>query len=430
MKFGRLLTGLLWRLRRVPALFGRFRVWAVLILFVVLLGALSPFVGALSGLLNTVLRLVAPVLESRVGRTVLGVGALFLVGLWLYRRFRVKGRALLGAYALDQYLAGMMHLSAGRCRRAARHFERVLRTNRLVDLERTVEVYPEIAADARIRLALCHREQGDIERAMEHLELVKVKDLAPAMRRDHAEAKALVYSLSRELMDETVDREIDRALEGDPDNRRLWRLKRERAEGVGDLPAAIAAQRALLRAAPAHRKSAERSRLALLHARNALRLRRLEQDEEALAEVARARSLDPGLPLASLVAGDIAADRGDARLAVREYGQAPSRAGLDRIRALLAAGRIEGGGTASCVAESFPRAGVFLALAEHYLRKGKPRRARNCLAKLAELGAFDRHAAHLLAEVLRREGDAAGAERMEWRAMRGFLGGDGEGAAP
>jgi tetratricopeptide (TPR) repeat protein len=316
----------------------------------------------------------------------------------------------------------MLHLSAGRYRRAAALFRRVVRTGRLTDLSKTVEVFPEILADARIKLALCHRELGDVDRAMEQLELLQVKNLPPAVRRDLSEAKAFVYSLSRELMDETIDREIDRALEADPGNRRLLRLRRERAERMGDFETAIVAQKAVLRHAPASVQGEERKRLAVLHVRNALRLRRGDRDDEALTEAGRARVIDPDLPLPGLVAGDILADRGDARGAVREWARVPSLAGFERVRRLLLSGGLSGSEDLAFLVAELPRAGVLLLLAEHWLGKGKLRKAQNCLRKIEDLGAGDRHSARLLAEIRRREGDEEGARRLLWCALRGFLG--------
>ncbi len=412
-------------MKNVPASMRRIKVWILIGVFLLLFLVLGPWVELLLDMIKGIWTVfLAPLLESPVGRF-LFVNALVLLTLWVvYRRFRMRGRRLLGSWALDRFLSGLLHLSSGRYRRAAHAFEGVLRVGRWVDLKEATPVYRDILADARIKLALCYRERGDVERAMKSLELLKVRDLSPARRRDHAEAKAFVYALSDELMEETVDREIANALEKDSTNRRLLRLRRDRCERLGDLPSAIEAQRRLLKISGKSDRSAERTRLAGLHARSALRMEQAGRIEEAVAEISRSRSLDPTLVVPNLVAGDIALRKGDQRAAVLEWSRTPALPGLQRIRELLMKGGLRDHGDLEFLAEQFPRAGLLLVLAEQSLKTGELRKARNCIAKHDEVSAPNRHSAHLMAAVLRAEGDQAAAERLEWTALKGFLGAD------
>jgi len=419
-----LLPGLLFRLRNLPGLFKRFKGWFLLLLFILILGVLAPWVGLIGNLVSGFFDLLKPVLENKVGRFVLFNLVLIVVLLVVYRRFKDRGRKLVGAWALDRFLQGMLHLSAGRYRLAARAFEKVVRMGRWVDLSLAVDSYAEIRPDARIKLALCYREMGEVEKAMKSLELLKVRDLPPSMKRDHAEAKAFVYSLSPELMDETIDREVETALEKDGANRRLLRLRRDRAERTGRLPVAIESQRRIVKASPAKEKPEERKRLAALHARLAARLHRAGRPEEALAEISRSRSSDPGLMLPNLLAGDIERERGNVKGAVAEWAKTPSLPALERVRGLLDSGELEAEGDLGRLVESFPRSGMLLVLAEHYLERGKLRKAKNCVRKFEELGLENRHSARLLARILRAEGDEQGARRLEWLALKGFLGAD------
>ncbi len=424
MKPGRIVSGLVDRVRHAPGIFRRFKFWIVAFLFILLLGVLGPWVGLLTKILSGLGRVLEPLLTSPVGRF-LTVNVLVILLLWyLYRKFRARGRRLLGAWALDRFLAGLMGLASGRFRQGVRSFSAVIRMGRWVDLREAVPEHPEILADARIKLALCHRELGEVARAMKHLELLKSRDLSPRMRRDLAEAKAFVYALSDQLMEETVDREIANALEQDPQNRRLLRLRRDRAEAVGDLPTAIAAQRKLLKTTPPPERPEARTHLAALHARNALRLYQAGREEEARAEIARSRSSDPALVLPNLLAGDLAVEAGEPRAAVREWARTPSLPSLERIRRLLREGVLRDEGDAAFVAREFPRSGILLVLGAYYLEQGKLRKARNCVRKFEELGLANRYSAHLMAEILRAEGHAAAAEREDWRALKGLLGAD------
>jgi tetratricopeptide (TPR) repeat protein len=419
------MAGLGHRLRNLPTSAKRLKLWIFLGVFLIILLALGPWIDLVLGMLKGVWTVfLAPILESEVGRFVF-VNALGLGILWfLYLRFRERGRRLMGSWALDRFLSGLLHLSSGRYRRAARSFESVVRVGRWVDLKTASPVYPEVLADSRIKLALCYREMGEVDRAMKSLELLKVRDLSPARKKDHAEAKAFVYALSGELMEETVDREIVNALETDGGNRRLLRLKRDRAEQVGDLPAAIDAQRRILKAGAKSERPPERTHLAGLHARNALRLLTGGRAEDAMAEVARSRGMDPTLVVPNLVAGDIALHREDRRGAVREWARTPSLPSLERIRKLLQDGELSSHGDLEFLAEAFPRSGLLLVLAEDFLRRDELRLARNCIAKHDEVATPNRHSAHLMAAILRAEGDEQGAERMEWTALKGFLGAD------
>lgn len=429
MKGGRFLSGIWFRLRGVPGVFRRFKFWLLAGIFVVALVALGPVLGPIAELLTSAARalgrILLPVLDNKVGRFILVNIIILLVLLFLYRKFKHRARLLLGSWALDRFLAGLLHLAGGRYDSAAKGFEKVVRVGKLVNLETAVPVYPEILADARIKLALAYREMGEVEKAMRHLELLKVGDLAPSMRRELAEAKAYVYSLSGDLMEETIDREITNALTEDGSNRRLLKLRRERSEAAGDFAESIKAQRKLLKHVRKTDRSAEKSRLSMLHARHALSLYRAGKPEEALAEISRSRSYDSAGELASLVAGDIAAGRGDERDAVREWVQAPSLAGLDRVRRMLEGGGLTSEGDLEYLASAFSCSGILIVLGEHYLRLEKLLCAKNCVRKYEELGFSDRRSSHLAAEILRVEGDAVGAEKREWRALTGFLGADG-----
>jgi len=415
----------LFRLRNMPGIFKKFKLWIVLGLVLLILLALGPWVGLFGQMLSGIGHVLEPVVNNPVGRFVLVNAILILVVVLLYRRFKERGRRLLGALALDRFLGGMLHLSAARYDRAAKHFERVVRMGRWLDLSEAVDVYPEILADARIKLALCYRELGEVEKAMRSLELLHARDLSPAMKKDLAEAKAVVYSLSGELMDETIDREVVTALKQDPSNRRLLRLRRDRAARSGDLDAAIDSQKRLVKAAPAGERGDERTRLAALHARHALRLVRTGKVDEARAEISRSRASDPSLLLPNLLAGDIAAEREGARAAVKEWARTPSVAALERVGHLLDEGRLEGEGDLEFLVAAFPRSGILLVLANHYLAKGRVRKAKNCVLKYEEMGLGNVHSSRLMSEILRAEGDEKGADSLAWRALKGFLGVEG-----
>jgi tetratricopeptide (TPR) repeat protein len=416
------LAGALFRLRNLPGFVRRFKVWIVIGLVLVILLALGPAIGALGQILSSIIKLLEPVVDNPVGRFILVNAILLLIVVLIYKRFKDRGRRLLGSLALDRFLAGMMNLSAGRYGPAAKLFEKVVRMGRWLNLAEAVDVYPEIASDARIKLALCYREMGEIEKAMKSLELLKVRDLSPAVKRELAEAKSFVYSLSGELMEETIDREVVNALELDPGNRRLLRLRRDRAETAGDIPTAIESQKRIVKETRKTERGEERTRLAALHARNALRLYRSGEVEDARAEISRSRASDPRLVLPNLLAGDIARERDGARAAVTEWARTPSVPALERVAALLAEGELDGEGDLEFLVAAFPQSGILLVLAHHYLSQGKLRKAKNCILKFEELGLDNRHSAHLMAEILRREGDGEGAERLEWRALKGFLG--------
>ncbi|MEN8150524.1 MAG: hypothetical protein ABFS86_11930 [Planctomycetota bacterium] len=418
-------SSVLFRLRNMPGFLRKFKLWIILGLVLLILLALGPWVGLLGQVLSGIGRVLEPVVNNPVGRFILVNAILILVVVLVYRRFKDRGRRLLGALALDRFLGGMLHLSSARYGRAAKQFERVVRMGRWLNLAEAVDAYPEILADARIKLALCYRELGEVEKAMKSLELLHARELSPAMKKDLAEAKAVVYSLSGELMDETIDREVDRALDLDPSNRRLLRLRRDRAARTGDLAAAVESQKRLVKAAAPAERGDERTFLAALHARHALRLVRNGKVDEARAEIARSRASDPSLVLPNLLAGDIAAERDGARAAVKEWARTPSVAALERVGRLLDEGKLEGEGDLEFLVAAFPRSGILLVLANHYLASGRVHKAKNCVLKYEQLGLGNVHSSRLMSEILRAEGDESGADRLAWRALKGFLGVEG-----
>jgi hypothetical protein len=149
-----------------------------------------------------------------------------------------------------------------------------------------------------------------------------------------------------------------------------------------------------------------------------------------MAEISRSRSHDGRLVLAALLGGDIAAEREDPRAAVSEWARVPSLASLDRIRELIEGGAFAGKKELRFLATELPRAGVLLLLGEHYLEQGDLHRASNCVRMYEGQGLSDRRSKHLLARIRRAEGDEAGADRLEWEALKGFLGADDPGEPP
>jgi tetratricopeptide (TPR) repeat protein len=406
--------------RRLGRFFRRFKFWIFLFVFLLVVSVLSTPLQILWDIVKGIGGVLKPIVDNPVGRVVLVTVILAIVAWVVWWRFAARLRSLVGFDALDRFLDDLNHMVMERYRAAIRCFETVVRRGRLVDLEAAVPAYPDILDAARIKLAECYRIEGDLDRSLRWIEAVREKALPEDLRRILGEVRGLVYDAHPGIRDEIRQEEVKASTKADATNVRLLRVLGSRAERKDDLAAAVKVQHKILRATPRPGKAAARRDLAVLRYRRG----RAAEGEGDLAEAVkeyRAAAKADGFDLPYLPLGDLALRDDDIPAALDAWSKAPPLPALDRVRSLLADGRLQGAADRALILQLFPYGETLLVFAEHFLDTGERRRARSTLEKLERLGMSGPAVDRLAARIAREEGDLDEAARREVAALRNFL---------
>jgi len=406
--------------RRLGRFYKRFRLWILILLGAIVVGFLATPIKIVWDIIKGIAALLWPVLDNPVGRVVFTTIVLAIVAWIVWWRFSARLRSLVGFHALDRFLDGVNHMVMGRHRAGIACFEAVIKRSKLVDLETAMPAYPDMLDAARIKLAECHRLEGDLDQALRWIESVREKALPADLKRVLGEIRALVYDAHPDLREEVRHDEVQTAAEADASNARLLRVLRERADGKENLAEAIRVQKKLVRATPRAERSKARRDLAVLHYRRA---RAAEDDgnrDEAERAYRTAAKLD-GFDLPWLRLGDMALADEDLHGALDAWAKGPVLPALDRIRSLLAEGRLRDDADRALILQRFPYGETLLVFAERFLEDGDTKRARNALAKLESLGLAGPAVDRLAAGISRKEGRPEEAARRDVAALRSFL---------
>jgi tetratricopeptide (TPR) repeat protein len=406
--------------RRLGRFFKRFKFWIFLFVFLLVVSVLSTPLKIAWDIVKGIGSVMKPIIDNPAGRVVLVTVFLAIVAWVVWWRFAARLRRLIGFHALDRFLDGLNHMVMERYPAAIRCFETVVKRGRLVDLEAAVPGYPDILDAARIKLAECQRIEGDLDQALRWIESVREKALPDDLRRILGEVRALVYDAHPGIRDEIRQEEVKTSTKADAKNVRLLRVLEARAEKKDDLAEAVKVQHKILKATPRPGKAAARRDLAVLRYRRG-RAAEAEGDlAEAVKEYRTAARVE-GFDLPNLRLGDLALADDDIPAALDAWSKAPPVPALDRIRTLLADGRLQGTADRALILQMFPYGETLLVFAEHFLESGERRRARSTLAKLERLGLSGPAVDRLAARIARDEGNPEEASRREVAALRNFL---------
>ncbi|MBN2492225.1 MAG: hypothetical protein JXQ29_15370 [Planctomycetes bacterium] len=410
----RLLDGLrrLWRTKRWVK-------WAVYLLPVLaILVLLGPALGVLHQILKLTAGFLLPLLQTPGGRFLLVNLLVVALVLLLYWKGRSRVAALFAFAAMRHFLRGLQLLSGGFTRRAIRSFQRVLRIARWVNLERALPAYPEIAVDARVRLAMCWLKLGEADQALRCLELARKDRPPPGVMKGLRELRAIAYYYHPTMARETADKELEDAHRRDPGNPRLCRAVVDKCETDGDSARGLELRKTIFAAAEGRDREKERLRLLegyhdearrLLAAGDLGRARGLLRDASTLAEESE--------PI-QLLLGDVELRRRSDEAALKAWARVPGPAARRRVAEMLA--RFE---DPRELLERYPQPELLIDLAVCLIERGAQDQARRTLEKARELGADEVEIEKVLGDLAVAASEPQRARQHYLRAMTSLFGG-------
>ena len=361
--------------------------------FVLLLALFSPALDAVVRLVEVFGRLLEPLLQTTLGRVLLLLVTFTfggMVAVWLLRR---RVRDMRAEAVLGRHLAAVGALVGHDPRRGRELFRKVARYRGAPPVR-----YPPVVADAELKLARQALDTGQVEQALGWLSRVVEPGLPEELLRSLLQLRVRAWRRQGEILPGALRGEVERALERFPNDHVLLCEQRDLVAGDGD-PAALAAiQERVHQHAPPAAKPRERQRwIEALSAAGAAALAAGERDQ--VKKLAKKLAVpDKDGPASGLLLGDLQAQAGDHRGAIRTWGATRSPQGLDRIAELLAAhpGVVEPRELLECC----PLQGTLLLVARELARQGESARAERAAALAAEALGPTPTVCAVLAEVL------------------------------
>jgi tetratricopeptide (TPR) repeat protein len=379
-----------------------------------LLALFRPAVDVLLKLVDLVIRVLEPLLQTTLGRLVLLV-AVFTFGslcaVWLLRgRVRdMRAEAMLGRHL--QATAAL----AQRDRRKSRElFKKVARYRGPLPAR-----YPHLVADANLKLCRDALHDGRIDEALRWLTRVVEPGLPDELLRSRSQLLIEVLRRQGEVLPAALRREVDAAVARFPDDYRLLCERRELLAQDGSPLEQAEAQERVQAVAPPFAKARERQRwIELLQAAGSAALRHGERDV-AKKMIKKLGQVDRDGPTGGLLAGDLHRSLGDFRTAIKAYGATRSPAGLDKIAEVLAEhpGCIDPRELLDCC----PLQGALLLVARELARRGESERAERAASVAARSLGPTPTVCAVLADVLGLLGKDAEARLLREQAVTALL---------
>jgi len=392
-----------WRTKR----WVKWAVYALPVLAVLVL--LGPVLGVLHQLLKIASGFLLPLLKTSGGRflivNLLVVGVVLVV----YWKGRSRLASVFAYVAMRHFLRGLQLLSGGFIRRAVPSFKRVIRIARWVNLEAALPAYPELAADAKVRLAYCHLRLGEPNQALRWLELAKKEKPPPAVMKQLRELRALAYFYHPKLARETGEKELLDAYRRDPKNPRLGRAMVEKLEEEGEYGQVLDLLKRIHDAAEGRDREREALRLLAHYHERALELVKAGELGRARTLLRDARSVAERSEPIQLLLGDVEERRRSEEAALAAWAKVPGPAARERVSSLLS--RFD---DPRDLLMRYPQPEVLIDLAVRLMERGVHEQARRTLEKARELGADE-------VEIEKLLGDLAVADAEPLRARNHYL---------
>ncbi len=382
--------------------------------FVLLLALFSPALDAVVKLVELVLRLLEPLLQTTLGRVLLLLATFTLGGMFAVWLLRARVRDMRAEAALGRHLRAVAALVGGgkRCREL---FQKVARYRGQPPTR-----YAHVVADADLKLARLALDAGRLDEALGWLARVIEPGLPPELLRSLLQLRVRTWRRQGGILPGALRSEIERAVARFPKDYTLLGEWRDLVQHDGDANAYAEAQERVLAQAPPAAAARERQRwIDALVAAGAAAV--ADDDREAARRIGKklARADKDG-PSAGLLLGDVQRAAGDLRGAVRSWGATRSPQGLDRIAELL--GQHPGAIDPRELLECCPLQGTLLLVARELARAGEPARAERAARLAAEALGPTTTVCAVLAEVLELLGQEGKARLLREQAVARLLG--------
>lgn len=360
---------------------------------VLLLALFGPALDVVLKLVDLVIRVIEPMLQTTVGRILLllvVITVLALLAFWLLRR-RVRdmrAEATLGRHL--QATAALVGLDRKKSREL---FRRVAKYRGPLP-----DRYPHVVQDANLKLARQSLASNQVDEALGWLARVVEPGLPKELLRSLLQLRLEALRRQREVLPATLRREAEDAVARFPDDVSMLAVLRDLAESEGKVAEVLQWQEKIAKHAPATTRVRERQRFVdtLLHAGQ---LALQQGDHEGAKKFAkRLQKADPEGPSGKLLLGDVHRAAMELRQAVRVYGATRSPTGLDRIAELLTEHpfAVEPRELLACC----PMQGGLLLVARELARAGEHDRAERAARVAAEALGPTPTVCAVLAEVL------------------------------
>ena len=378
----------------------------------VVLALLDPVFGIVQKVFDLFGQILAPALDTAIGRVVATLLSLAAM-LWiLWRIFRNQVREVRCHALLGMHFDATAALLRGDEGRAKAKLASICRRKRVKP-----DVYPWIVQDACLKLARIALESRKPAETLLWVARCADPSLPTELDRSRCQLRIAALAMHDDALPQTAIAEAKEACERHADDPRLWAALRSLLVREGDLRGAAEAQvRVAAAAQPADRLAEQETlcRDALIAGIQALQA----DDFDFAKKMQRAIQGLPG-PNAGLLAGEILARKGDARGAVRAFGATASPEGLDRIAALIAErpGCVDPRELLTCC----PMQGVVLLVAKELARLGQREAALRAARHAAEHLGPTPTVCMALAETLQQLGEPAQGRRLAVEAVQRLL---------
>lgn len=382
--------------------------------FVLLLALFGPALDVVLKLIDLVIRVVEPMLQTMPGRILLLLVVFTLGGVfvaWLLKRHVRDWRA---EAVLGRHLQAIAALVGNDLRRSRDRFRKVSRYRGPLP-----DRYPSLVQDANLKLARMSLDQGRADEALGWLARVVEPGLPRELQRSLRQLRVRALRLQGEVLPAALAAEVEAAVALFRDDYQLLCERRDLIAARGDAHDLAEAQELVAEHAPPAAAARERQRwIELLVASGQAFLR--AGDRDGCRRVGkRLAGVDKDGASSGLLLGDLHRAAGDLRQAVRSYGGTRSPEGLDRIAELLSEhpGAVE----PRELIESCPMHGTLLLVARELARQGDSARAERAARRAAEALGPTPTVCAVLADVLQLLGKDEKARLLREQAVARLL---------
>ena len=388
--------------------------------FLLILSLLAPVLTFVEKLLDIIARILGPMLETSLGRSLLLVitVAVLLLLVYVFAKERVLG--LFRRYVLAVHLRAIEELLLGKKDAARSGFRRVVRYGRWLDLSKgEAKLFGSLLADARIKLARLALEEGDPVRARGELARISSQDAKKRLALSIAELNARIFIAHPDHLAASVRQELEHAHEAWPGHLGIARMLARHLQEAGEEAAAADVLERCAKKSPKALETSvhiELARFLLEMARSALHAGRLKDAREHLKRSLRLDESEEGRLLEADV--HLAGEDLEASLRVLEEIEGP--AAKERLAELLRRADVPLG--PRDLLERVPRRDILLTLAQHWLDSGEHRKAGRALEICLREGMTTPRVLILLAALElaeKREERAAQTLRLAFRELEG-----------
>ncbi len=360
---------------------------------VLVLALFGPAPDVVLRLVDLVIRVIEPLLQTTIGRILLMLVVVTITALLLFWLLRRRVREMRAEATLGRHLQATAAL-VGLDRRKSRDlFRRVARYRGPLP-----DRYPHVVQDANLKLARQSLDRNKVDEALGWLARVVEPGLPKELSRSLLQLRLEALRRQGEVLPATLRREAEQAVVRFPEDVNMLAVLRDLSESEGKAQEVLKWQEKIAKHAPPATRVRERQRY--VDALVAAGQRALQGGEvDAAKKIAkRLQKAEPDGASGKLLLGDVHRAAGEFRQAVRLYGSTASPTGLDRIAELL--GENPGVIEPRELLANCPMQGGLLLVARELARAGEYQRAERAARVAAESLGPTPTVCAVLAEVL------------------------------